>query len=272
MKKNIQETNDINLSNLILKTILKTVWVVLFSVGFIFMSMNIVAPKLVLDIYDYVGLEKPAYIVQKRLYLRDGTNENLYNLIQRSIEMENYTDQAEYIVVMLDSDDYVKFQESIDTATRESLGARYSIYADSYDAYLRRHLVRALYKIEDKTEAKKLAVESIENGMVEINEYIALVANDKLMTESQKQNEIGPLCSEYEINLALENELLELDEALVLSSSVYDKIVIINQKIKLAETQYRIAIYTGDDSLKNGVEEKLKDWKSEVEELKGSLV
>ena len=272
MKKNTQSTNEINLTKLIFKTILKTIWIVLFCIGFVVLSLTIVAPKFVLKTYDTIGLEKAGYLVQKRLYLRDNTNENLYNLIQRAIETEKYEDQAEFISVMIELDDYLQFAEKVDKSTKEILGESYSVYADSYDSYLRRHLVSALYKTQNELEAKMLAIDSVYGGLEELHEYVNLVVSDENLTEFQKKAEMTTLYSRYSIVSAIDTKMLELDELLTLSSSTYDEIIIYEQKIKMAEIQYSLGKYADDTTLEKQAESNLETWTTEVENLKQELV
>lgn len=269
MKKNIQN-KELSITKLIFQTILKTVWVVLFCVGFLIMSLSVVAPRFVLNAYDIVGFNKAGYLVQKRLYLRDNSNENLYNLIQRAIEMNEYEDQAEYITIMLESEDYDKFRDSVDEATKKTLGERYSIYADNYDAYLRRHLVSALYKTGDELEAKMLAIDSVYGSLDELHEYVNLVVNDENLTEMQKKIELTTFNSRYPIVEKIEEKMTELN-ALPPTSSIYDEIIILNQKIKMAEIQFELGNYAEDNALKEQASTNLELWRNKVQALKEEL-
>ena len=272
MKKNTQINNELNLSKIVVKTIFKTIWIVLFFVGFLILSLTIVAPRFVLKTYDSIGLHKAGYLVQKRLYLRDNTNENLYNLIQRAIETEEYKDQSVFISIMLDLDDYNQFAEKVDNATKEILGERYSVYVDSYDSYLRRHLVSSLYKTNNELEAKMLAIDSVYGSLGELHEYVNLVVSDGNLTEFQKKAEMMTLYSRYSIVSAIDTKMLELDELLTLSSSTYDEVIIYEQKIKMAEIQFELGKYADDKTLEQTAENNMKNWNAEIQELKQNLV
>ena len=270
MKKNIQ-SKEVNLTKVVFKTILKTIWIVCFCVGFLIMSLSVVAPKTVLKAYDTIGLNRAGYLVQKRLYLRDNSNENLYNLIQRAIEMDEFEDQAEFISIMIEGDDYDKFSASVDNATKKALGDRYSIYADSYDAYLRRHLVSALYKTGNELEAKMLAIDSVYGSLDELHQYVNLVVKDENLTEFQKKIELKTFYSRYPIVSKIEDKMTELN-ALPPSSSNYEKIIILDQKIKMSEIQFLLGKYADDSALETQAETNIKEWKAEIERLKNELV
>lgn len=263
MKNNTQN----NLTKVIVTTILKTLGVILVGVSFFIVSFSVVAPKTTLRILDNIGFDRAGYLVQKRLYARDPSLENLYNQIQRSIEMENYEDQAKYIEIMINEADYTQFCDNVDKATRRLLGERYSIYADSYDTYLRRHLVVALYNTDRELEAKMMAIDSVYGSLDELYVYVCMVANDSNLTDFQKQLEITTLYTRYSILDALETKLLELDEMLGLSETAYNSIIVLEQKVKLAEIQKTIGEYCGDNSLFVQGETNIKNWTDEIKIL-----
>lgn len=260
-----------NLTKTILLTILKTLGVIFVFASFFVISFSVVAPKTTLKVFDSIGLDRAGYLVQKRLYKRDPSLENLYNQIQRSIEMKNYEDQAEYIEIMLNEDDYLKFCDKVDKATQEVLGKKYSIYADSYDTYLRRHFVIALYNTERELEAKMMAIDSVYGSLDELHVYVSLVSNDEKLTDFQKETEITTLYTRYSTLSALETKLLELDEVLRMSETAYDSIIILEQKIKLAEIQKIIGEYCNDENLYETGKANLELWASEIKNLTSSL-
>jgi len=277
MKKSTQnKTTEKKIQNpklgkVIALTVLKTLGLIILALGFSIVSLSVVAPRFMLKTFDSVGLSGASYLVQKRMYERDSTNENLYNLIQRSIETEHYKDQAKYINVMIKSDDYAAFSEEIDTATKKALGQRYSIYADSYDTYLRRHLVEALYKTNKEMEAKMMAIDSVYGSLDELSMYVSLIVEDEELTEMQKTAEITTLYSRYSIVSAIETKMLELDELLILSESNYDSIIILEQKVKFAEIQEILGKYAGNTSLETSSKENKEVWLTEINCLVNSL-
>lgn len=274
MRKNIQNKTSQDkpkLGKIIAFTTLKTLGVICLVFGFLISSLSVVAPKYMLKIFDTVGFDDAGYLVQKRMYERDCSNENLYNLIQRSIDSKKYKDQAKFIKIMIESDDYTNFCEDVDAATKLALGLRYSIYADSYDVYLRRHLVEALYKTNKQMEAKMMAIDSVYGGLFELYMYVNLVVNDEDLSDMQKTTEITTLYSRYSIVSAIETKMLELDETLSLSESNYDSIIILEQKIKLAEIQEVLGSHAGNETLENSAKQNKEGWINEIKTLAESL-
>lgn len=277
MKKNIQRNKneqnvkDLKLGKVVFTTVLKTIGIIMFVFGFIVMSMSVVTPRTMLKTFDSMGLDGAGYLVQKRMYERDNTNQNLYNLIQRAIENEKYEDQVKYIDIMIHLDDYSSFCEEVDNATKQILGAKYSIYADSYDTYLRRHLVKALYLTDKEMEAKMMAIDSVYGGLDELYMYVDLIVNDEELTDVQKTAEINTLYSRYSVLSAIETKLLELDELLSLSESNYDSIIVLEQKVKLAKIQSILGEYAGNEVLANSAKENIERWSNEIADLVNAL-
>lgn len=269
MKKSIlkrDKTNDnsLKVGKTIISTVFKTLGILLFVFGFFVVSLSVFFPKTMIKSFDAVGLNKAGYLVQKRLYERNKSNENLYNLIQYAIEMENYEDQVKYIEILISSDDYSKFCEMVDVSTRKTLGEKYSVYADSYDTYLRRHLVISLYNTDRELEAKMMAIDSVYSSLDELYVYISLVVTDEKLTDFQKESELTTLYSRYSIVSALETKLLELDELLSLSNSAYNSIIVLEQKVKLAEIQQILGKFAGNSALEKSAKENQELWQNEI--------
>lgn len=264
-------TKDVKLGGLIIKTILKTLWLMAFILGFVVVGMSVLTPRIVLKSFDSLGLNRAGYLIQKRMYERDDSKENLFNLIQRAIEDEHYKDQVEYIQIMMQDDDYSDFCEAVDKETRVVLGQRYSIYADSYDTYLRRHLVEALYKTNREMEAKMMAIDSVYMGLDELYMYVSLIINDDELLDIQKTTEITTLYTRYSITSAIETKQLELSERLDLTESNYEAIIILEQKIKLAEIQQVLGKYAGNDALENSATANITEWANRVIRLTNEL-
>lgn len=267
----VQNANEIKLGKMIVATALKTIGLILFVLGFLIVGTSVVAPRFMLKSFDTVGFKKAGYLVQKRMYERDNNKQNLYNLIQRAIENEEYKDQAKYIQIMIKIDDYSEFCEEVDNATKQILGSKYSIYADSYDTYLRRHLVKALYNTDREMEAKMMAIDSVYGGLDELYMYVDLIVNDENLTEVQKTAELTTLYSRYSTLSAIETKLLELDEVLSLSETNYDRVIILEQKIKLAEIQYKLGEYAGNSALADSAKENIEGWSAEIVNLVNAL-
>ena len=268
---NTQLNHHPKLGKLIVLTALKTLGILIFLLGFVIVSTPALCPKKTLKVLDAVGLNEAGYLVQKRLYYRDNSNINLYNLIQRSIEEEKYEDQIEFIELMLNSDDYSKFSEEVDKSTKKTLGLRYSVYADSYDTYLRQHLVIALYRSGRELEAKMMAIDSVYGGFDELYVYLNLIVNDDNLTELQKEIEITSLYKGYGVVSSIDNEILVLEELLSMSSSDYDSVIVLEQLVKLSEIEVVLGKYAGKTTFEEEARAKKETWSNQMSELINKL-
>lgn len=271
MKKNTLKSNDkkqdVKLTKTILSTIGGTIMVLLFVVGFLFITTSVIAPNAVTPLLTSIGSNNANYLLYKRMYEREKTNQNLYNVIQLAIENEKYDDQAIFIAEMINGDDFEDFSKKVDEQTKEALGKRYSVYADSYESYLRRHIVVALYKTGNELEAKMMAIDSVYGKADELYTYVMLVSQDENLIESQKEAEFNTFYQRYGLVDALKLKIEELDVNLNSTETSYDKVVLIEQKIKLAEVQHYIGKYTKKVELENDAKQNIEKWQLEIKNL-----
>ena len=265
-------TNDeLNLGKTVFDTIKRTILLILFASGFLFVTTAVLAPQVVTPFLTSIGCDSANYLLYKRMYVRDNSNQNLYNVIQLAIENEYYKEQTELIDEMINREDFSVFAKTIDEKTKSMLGKRFSIYADSYESYLRRHLVSALYNTGKEIEAKMMAIDSVYGKADELYVYVKLVVDDEKLEETQKEAELTTLYTRYDLMRSLDIKMLELDESLSLSESDYDSIIILEQKVKLAEVKYLIGKYTKDKDLENLAMQNIELWNSQIKVLLENL-
>lgn len=277
MKKNILNKTDIKKDESITKTIFsvigKTLMAVMFILGFLVITISVVAPSVMAPTYEALGLDNATYLIYKRMYERENTQENLYNVIQLSIENEKYDDQVVFIKTMLEDEDFAEFSEKVDLKTKQVLGKRYSIYADSYESYLRKHIIVALYNTGQEMEAKMMAIDSVYGTVDELYVYVYMVVNDDKMIEIQKESELKTLYSRYGIidgasgTDALSLKMQEIDEKLSLAESNYDSVIYLEQKIKLEEIRYNLAKYAKDTAMEATSKNNIENWNNTKSEL-----
>ena len=269
MKQKTLNKNELNLTKSIFQPLVKTLLYLFFAMGFVILSLCVIAPRLLTPVLTTLGCDNANYLLYKRIYKREQTNQNLYNIIQLAIENEKYEDQVEFINVMLNGDDFDSFCESVDKKTKEALGYRYSVYVDSYESYLRRHLVEALYKSGESLEAKMLAIDSAFNkGKVDdLYIYVKMIVDDEELLDMQKEAEFITLYKRYGLLDALSVKLGELEIEQSVAENNYSKVVVLEQKIKLAEIEYYIGKYNNEASMKDLAENNIKNWTEEIKNL-----
>ncbi len=265
--KKIDRQNNNQVHKLGFKGIFKTAFVTILamvgSMGFVLVSTSAVCPNIVSKAFEFCGFDDANYLVYKRIYAREKTNANLYNVIQLSINRKEYADMEEYIKLMLEGDNFAKFAKNIDKETKKVLGESFSIYADSYESYLRGELTLALYKNGNVLEAKMRALDSLFVDAQEMYVYANCIADDQNLIDAQKQSEFNSLKSRYGVEDQLKSLLEELNDE-NLATDNYAKISVLEQKIKLSEIRMLIADYVADETSVDVIKEQIKSWNEEI--------
>ncbi len=251
-------------ARLIIKTAFITILSIVGSIAFIIVGMSAVCPRVVAKGFEYCGFDDAHYLVYKRIYARERTNENLYNIIQLSINRKDYEDMEKYIKLMIEGDNFGKFSKKIDEKTKERLGEEYSIYADSYESYLCGELTLALYNNHKTLEAKMRAIDSVYGDAREMYVYVNCIAQDASLTDLQKESEISTLQNRYGVSEKLLDKIVELNDDYNLAVSDKDKISVLEQRIRIAEIREIIATYTAEEGEVEKIQEEIKAWNEEI--------
>ena len=244
----------------VIKTAFFTVFCFLCSFCFLIVCLTPIIPNTILQAFNYVGAKSASYLVYKRVYERHKTNENLYNVIQLAIERKNYEDMEQYIEIMVQGDKFSNFAKKVDEKTKVALGELYSVYANSYESYLRGNWVLALYKNNNKLSAKMLAIDSVEGTVTELYVYVNCIKNDQNLTELQKEAELKTLQTRYNMVEMLKVKLDSLQDEYSMATTPSAKLIAINQRVLILD----IIITIGTNTLK---EEELGEFKRAKEEL-----
>ena len=262
INKEVESVSVISFKS-VFKTAFITILAILGAVGFVIVGMTSVCPSVIANVFESCGLDDAHYLVYKRVYAREKSNENLYNVIQLSINRKNYIDMEEYIKTMIDGDNFAKFAKTIDKETKETLGDAYSVYADSYESYLRGELTLALYKNGKVFEAKMRALDSLFVDTQEMYVYANCIADDESLTDLQKQTEFTTLQNRFNIDEKLISKLDELNDE-NLATNNYAKISVLEQKIKISEIRIVMLTYISDEDSVNKIKQEIKLWNDEI--------
>lgn len=228
------------------------------------------SPKKASSMFDDFGINNASYAIYKRTYDKNKTNSSLYNVLQKAIEVDDYESIIKYGNIMLNIEDSESFFKSIDVQTREILGDKKSIYASSYESYVRRNLTKAYYKLGDKSQSKLLAIESTyTRNADELLEYILCVYEDINLSENDKINEIKSL-NNYNLIEKLDGLVLSNELASVMASLDYQKALLTNERIKLLQCKYYI-ISAIDDDLKNEIQKNIELLVNDLKHLTSNM-
>ena len=261
---------SIDIKKTIIHTVLVTLSALIGAVAMFLISISVVAPFFAVKVYDTFGAKKISYIVYQRVYEREKTDENLYNVLQASINMKDYENIEKYAQEMLEDSTFQTFSKKIDEATKKKLDKKYSVYADSYESYVRKWLVIALYENGKTDEAKMKAINSVyDSDGGEMYEYVRMLKEDKDILESERVRELRLLRDRYDVWKKLEEKQVELELGAYTDNE--KKLVVLEQKIKIAEVQYCLSEATGNEEEAQVSMDNIKAWTSLKEDLLKAL-
>lgn len=264
-----EKTEKQILTKTIILTALKTLMLGVFVLAFVLVSMSAIAPKLAIKVYGALGANDAVYMVYERDYARKRTNESLYNVLQQSISRKDYLKVEKYAKLMISGDDFKKFANKVDEASKKTLAEKYNIYSDSYEVYVRNNLLIALYKNGKNDEAKMMAINSVYQNAEELYVYVQIVLADEKLTDLQRQTELRTLHTRYGIKDELARRLAQIDPEIDTDPS--QKIAALTQKLKIVELQYVLADASGDETVKAEAKAEREKIENELTTVLGEL-
>ncbi len=184
-----------------------------------------------------------------------------------AINRLDYEDMADYIEIMMNGDNFSKFAKKIDAETKNALGEVYSIYANSYESYLKGNWVLALYKSGNTLSAKALALDSIDGSVRELKVYVDCIQGDENLSDNQKKTELLTLQSRFKLVDRLKDRLAGLDDEYSMETTDGGKLVAINQKILILDVIMAIGEFSLNEDELEAFEISRLDLKAEAGEI-----
>jgi len=260
------------ISATILKTLAVIVVVVCYSLSMFVQLFPIRAAKF----YESIGADKVAVSGYEIQYKKTGELKDLYNLILKSISVQDNNRIVEYIEIMINEDDYQDFCDNINQASITVAKLDRVAFVADLDSYLKSQLIKAYY-YTDKSKAKTFAVEDLcqtENiYSVGLSTYIASVMEDKSLTNKVKDSKITQLSQLEQSGRSIlewvDSRLELVDTTIVTPSSSVDEILMVYTSLKLNQIKYNIYKSTNEQGLANNVLAEINRLQEVYESLVG---
>jgi len=183
--------------NEIVKTILKTTFILIIGAFFCTAVLTLVLPKTMANFYGDVGLNRAQAYCYKRVYNKSQKTEDLYNLIEVSIKAENFEDVIEFSKKMQNEPTFLIFCDKINERSTKNAENKYYVYVCDYDAYLKNQITNAYYKTKKFDAAKDFALNNLaENSNIyasEISTLCDLILSDKNLSKTQKTEKLSSI-------------------------------------------------------------------------------
>lgn len=162
--ENNKNTKAISLT--ILTTFLKTALVLVCSVFYCFVMFCVLLPKSSAKLLESIGADETSLFCYERIYLKSKNLDDLYNLVQKSIECGQYKKTAKYINEMKNNGGYSEFCIEVNNAVICATEAKYIAYVGDLDSYLVAQEIIAEYNLGNKNKALTLALEDLNNNNI----------------------------------------------------------------------------------------------------------
>ena len=257
----------------ILLTFVKT-FVALVGIVFYIMSVLItLAPTSGIKMFDYIGAEKISLFCYERIYEKDKTLANLYNVVQKSIQNKDHEKTSKYIKEMQQKSDYIVFCLKVNTATLKVTEKEYVAFVGDLDGYLVSQNIIAEYNSGNEQRAADIARLDLKNANLYsfgLSTFIECLENDESLTDKQinyKILEVVNLTSNSTATINLIKSRRSLVDVSNTDGSLNDKILRVYTSLKIENVLHRIYTIQGEEGLKNQTAQNIKNLQAEYDDL-----
>lgn len=270
-----EESNKqtLSLTSTILTTFLKTI-VCLFCTIFYIISVTIcLAPSMAVKAFDLIGASKASLSCYERIYEKDKTLANLYNVVQKSIQNKDHKKTAKYIKELRGKSDYVNFCLKVNNATLKVTNREHVAFLGDLDGYLVSQNIMAEYNTNHEDNAKSIALSDLANKNVYsfgFSSFVDCLENDKSLSQDElnaKILEVANLIVDNKSVLDLIKERRVLVDVSNSDNSVNDKILRVYASLKIEKVLHKIYSVQGEEDLKNQTAQNIQNLQNEYSEL-----
>jgi len=266
-KNNENQLDSKVMTKFVFKTIGITLFTIVVAFFYVMCSLVVFSPSTAGKVFSVVGSEKTVLICAEREYRKNPTNYNLYNLLQQSITAGDNERVERYVYATINSKNYDKFEEEINTISRIGVGKNKIAYVYDVDSYLTQAYVKALYIQGKKDEARQEfhfrdLTRDDHPYSISLIAYVNCLYEDDSMTDEEKLSDF----SEYyeNANNTINGMTIKehLEDRLTLIETTYEeteegRIFNTYMQIKLNTCFYKINDILGNNILKQYYSEKV---------------
>ncbi len=161
---------------------------ILIIVGFICLVLSyifIIKPDTLSSTYSKLGMGRAEIATFEAVYKKSNSNSDLYNLIQKCLEKDNYDKSKTYIKELFAKDDFNKFASEVNEVSIASAKKSEVAFVVDLESYLESQLLVCEYRLGNKDVAKTMALNDLDKTD---NKYSFLfgVYYDEVLTDLSK--------------------------------------------------------------------------------------
>ena len=264
--KEPEQEVKVNMTKTVISTFLTTLLVVISVITYFLAVCIAIYPQTAVKVYEVIGAKDAIVVCYEKMYHKSNSLSDLYNLVQRTIEADDYDKTNKYIVDLQGKSEYQEFCKKVNDSTMQVSEKKYFAYIGDLDSYLISQNILALYEDGKKDEAKTLALNDLKNANIYsfgLSTYADCLASDTSLTINQRSEKLKNL-----INAQFESKgvLNYIEERLALVDNF--------QNVPTAENILKVYTALKINNVKlnfytqNGEESNADSVRLEIEELR----
>ncbi|MBQ9790804.1 MAG: hypothetical protein IJW24_04365 [Clostridia bacterium] len=189
------EQKQTNMPLFVLKTFGLTILGIVFVFYYVMAICMGIIPSVASRVFDTVGSEKTALVAYEQQYKHYPSTNSLYNVIAKSVEMDDEARIIFYVPKLRKMDGYAEFEKQINKASVEKVSLVEVAFVYDIDSYLNSLFIQALYETGRGDTALLFLYQEIGTDKDKIYTrsvipYMNCLYNDDTLTMSEKAENI----------------------------------------------------------------------------------
>ena len=194
----------VNYTLTILSTFAKTLIVIIGSIFYLVSVSMSINPSFAIKIYEFFDAKDAVVVCYERVYNKSNSLNDLYNLVQKSIQAGDSKKTNKYIEILQSNSKYLEFCHRVNHSVKQVTEKKYYAYVGDLDSYLISQNIIALYENGKKEKALNLALTDLTNNNIYstgIATYIDLLMNDTSLEFETREQNLNALLNEKISNI-----------------------------------------------------------------------
>lgn len=233
----------------IVQTALKTI---LFVVGFVCLFLSyifVLSPETLSSFYSNMKMGRAEIASYEQVYKKTQSNSDLYNLIQKCLEKENYQKSKTYIYELLEKESYDEFADKVNKLSLDNVEPKDAAHVVDLDTYLYTKLLECEYRLGNKTKAKKMALDDLNQTdnkyMFLFGVYYDEVLTDLSLTVAEAQRHLTDIFDTDGVKQKIDAKIEACDYTIETDTKL--KAATLYTKMKIMNYKRNILRFKGED-------------------------
>ena len=130
--KEPEQEVKVNMTKTVISTFLTTLLVVISVITYFLAVCIAIYPQTAVKVYEVIGAKDAIVVCYEKMYHKSNSLSDLYNLVQRTIEADDYDKTNKYIVDLQGKSEYQEFCKKVNDSTMQVSEKKYFAYVVSF--------------------------------------------------------------------------------------------------------------------------------------------